>query len=143
MVRLMSTTPSTTELLFQSLGRFRKAWPKGGWSWDGRLNCVASSFVIELTDDAQLALRDVFVGQWSTKNIAVAPQAVRDIADTTGGIRSDQILYSSEPGGRLISYGLWWPWGDDVTLSMRVGLGGYVSDADLARFRQLFGALED
>ncbi|MDX2052165.1 MAG: hypothetical protein SFV15_07235 [Polyangiaceae bacterium] len=139
----MNAKPSTTELLFQSLGRFRKAWPKGGWSWDGRLSCVASSFVVELTDEAQLAIRDVFVGQWSTKNIASAAQAVRDIADSTGGIRSDQVLYSTEPGGRLIAYGLWWPWGDDVTISMRVGLGGYVSDSDLTRFRELFGATED
>jgi hypothetical protein len=139
----MTASPSSTEALFQRLARFRAAWPKGGWSWDGRLGCVASSFVVELSNEAQLALREVFATQWNAKNLAGAPQALRDVAEATGGVRAEQILYASEPGGRLLAYGLWWPWGDDVTISMRVGLGGYVSDADAARFRELFGAEED
>ena len=28
--------------------------------------------------------------------------------------------------GRLVGYGLWWPWGDEITVSLRIGLGGDV-----------------
>jgi hypothetical protein len=54
----------------------------------------------------------------------------------------DQRLYSSDLGGRLFAFGLWWPWGDETTISLRIGLGGYVAEADLVRLREVFDALE-
>jgi hypothetical protein len=128
--------------LFEILGRFRRAWPKSGWSWDTRFGCVASSFGLELVKEARTAIVVAFPCEWTMKNIASAPSVVREIAETTGGIRPDQNLFSTNLEGRLTGYGLWWPWGDDVTISMRVGLGGYVTDADTVRLRELFNALD-
>ena len=44
--------------------------------------------------------------------------------------------------GRLVAFGLWWPWGDETTISFRVGIGGYVLEPDLMRLREAFGALD-
>ena len=44
--------------------------------------------------------------------------------------------------GRLVVFGLWWPWGDETTISFRVGIGGYVLEPDLMRLREAFQALE-
>ena len=44
--------------------------------------------------------------------------------------------------GRLAAFGLWWPWGDEITISLRIGLGGYVGELDLVRLRETFDALE-
>jgi hypothetical protein len=138
----MDRRVSSTDQLFDSLKRLRSKWPKGGWSWDNRLSCVASSFGIELVPEAQAALGDSMPNEWNMKNIGSAPPIVREIVESTGGIRPEQLLFSSDPGARIIAYGLWWPWGDDITISLRVGLAGYVAEADNFRFRDLFDALE-
>jgi hypothetical protein len=133
---------STPDVLFERLRQFRTSWPKAGWSWDNRLSCAASSFGVELVRDAHAVVSQALPNEWTMKNLAGAPATVRDIAQTTGGIRPDQFLLASEAHGRLVAYALWWPWGDDVTISLRVGLAGYASEADWARFREIFGIAE-
>jgi hypothetical protein len=138
----MDRPASSSERVFESLTSFRKKWPKAGWSWDNRLSCAASSFHVELMDDAHAVAAEAMPFKWTMRNIANAPSLVRDVAESTGGIRPDQLLFSTEPSARLIAYGLWWPWGDDITISLRVGLTGYFTEADSQRFRALFGVLE-
>jgi hypothetical protein len=36
---------------------------------------------------------------------------------------------------------MWWPWGDEITISLRVGLSGYVGDSDNQRMQLEFQAL--
>jgi hypothetical protein len=142
MVWPMNRQVDSADQLFEALRRLRARWPKDGWSWDNRLSCVASSFGIELVDDARAALADCLPHEWNVKNIGSAPAAIREIAEATGGIRPDQMLFSGNPGGRFVGYGLWWPWGNDITISARVGLAGNVSDADRSRLLDLFQVLE-
>jgi hypothetical protein len=80
--------------------------------------------------------------EYTLRTIASAPAEVRDVAESTGGIRVDQRLYAGPGGGRIIGFGLWWPWGDETTISLRIGLGGHVAEADLVRLREVFDALE-
>ena len=47
---------------------------------------------------------------------------LRDLAARTGGLRAGQLLMTGGPTGGLLAFGLWWPWGDGETISMRVGL---------------------
>ena len=39
----------------------------------------------------------------------------------------------------VLAYGLWWPWGDGVTISLRIGLDIGVMDEPYPRFREVFG----
>jgi len=67
-----------------------------------------------------------------------------DVAEATGGVRSDQLLYAAPEVDGLIAYGLWWPWGGEGTnISMRVGLTGHTSFEDVTKLRQAFNALDD
>ncbi len=127
--------------LFDSLVRLRAAWPGGGWSWDGRLSCVSSSFSVELTDEAHGAVKRALPNEWTAKTIASAPEVIREVADSSGGVRAEQLVLSTDPAERMIAFGLWWPWGDDVTISLRVGLAGRFSEDDQESFRDLFGAM--
>jgi hypothetical protein len=142
MVAPMNRPESSTERLFESLSRLRAKWPKGGWSWDNRFGCVASSFGIDLVPDARAALREALVNEWTMRTISGAPPVVREVAESTGGIRPDQLLFSSDPAARVLSYGLWWPWGDDITISLRIGLSGYASESENYRFRSIFDAFD-
>lgn len=126
--------------LFDSLVRLRAAWPGGGWSWDGRLSCVSSSFSVELTDEARTAAKRALPHEWTAESIGTAPDIIREVADVSGGVRAEQLVLATDPDARMIAFGLWWPWGDDVTISLRVGLTGRVSEDDQDSFRDLFGA---
>lgn len=126
--------------LFQGMKAFRKSWPGGGFSWDSRLNCVASSFSTELEADARAAVAKAFKFQWTARTLRTAADVVQEIADQVGGLRQDQILVATEPNDSIMSYGLWWPWGDDVTISFRIGLSGMSAIRYEDDFRELFGA---
>jgi hypothetical protein len=138
----MEVRPGSSAALFEKLGQFRKNWIKGGWSWDSRFSCVASSFNHELEAEARAVVLAYLPHEWNPKTVGSAPQSARDIAETTGGVRTDQRLYTMDQTGRLVAYGLWWPWGDEITISLRIGLGGYVGELDLVRLRETFDALE-
>lgn len=133
---------SPIETLFGELGRLRQAWPKRGWSWDSRLNCVASSFGVDMTAEARSAARMALPFEYAANTLRNAPAAIREIVDSTGGLRPDQFLLCSEPTLVGFAYGLWWPWGDDTTISLRIGLAGRALAAESYRFRELFGALD-
>lgn len=126
--------------LFDSLVRLRAAWPGGGWSWDTRLSCVSSSFSVELADEARAAAKRALPYEWTSKNIGKSPAIIHELADSSGGVRAEQLVLATDPDEELIAYGLWWPWGDDVTISLRVGLAGRVTEDDEDSFRDLFGA---
>jgi hypothetical protein len=126
--------------LFDSLTRMRGSWPTRGWSWDPRLQCCTSSFTTEQEPAARTATAMALTTEYTSATIIRAPQALRDVADRAGGVRVGQLVLSCGPVAGLIVYGLWWPWGDGETVSLRVGL----ADADPQRepslkFRDVFG----
>jgi len=119
----MSQRSSTAfEPLFQQLEQFRAEWPKRGWSWDARFMCVASAFSVDLVDEANIALAKTFPHRWGNKTLASAPPLIQQIAERTGGVRADQLIFATNASGGAILFGLWWPWGDDTTITFRVGL---------------------
>lgn len=131
-------SPSAQSLM-QSLVGFRRKWPGGGFSWDGRFDCVASSFSATLESEARAALALLFKFQWTARSLRTAPEEVQDVATQVGGLRQDQVLVASEPNDTLMAYGLWWPWGDDVTISLRVGIAGHSAQRYFEQFRDIFG----
>ncbi len=75
--------------------------------------------------------------EWGSKTIVNGPPALKEVAEATGGVRTDQKVFTGDTSGRLLGYGLWWPWGDEITISLRIGLGGYVLDPDMAPARSV------
>ncbi len=126
--------------VFRALKELRAAWPTRGWSWDGRLSCVSSSFSIEFETKARAAVALALPNQWLHGMLGSGPSAVRDVAERAGGLRPGQSIHSSNPVGSAFAYGLWWPWGDAMTASMRIGLGGYDATQEaFQRLRDTFG----
>lgn len=134
----MVTGPSSKHswsLLFEALKELRTSWPSRGWSWDGRLSCVTTSFAVEFDAKARAAANVALANEWTSTTIHRAPPILSDLADRAGGLRAGQLLLSSAAVGPNVAYGLWWPWGDGMTTSMRIGLGG--PDASHERFQRL------
>jgi hypothetical protein len=127
-------------LLFGSLKDLRLAWPSRGWSWDTRLSCVTSSFNVEFEAKARAALGSTLATEWTPATIQRALPPLRDIAERSGGLRAGQFIYTSANVGPNFAYGLWWPWGDGMTTSLRIGLGGSGLREDaFQRLRDVFG----
>lgn len=126
--------------VFDSLGRMKASWPTRGWSWDPRLLCVTSSFTVEQEPAAHKATRMALQHEWTTATLARAPQQLRETVDRAGGIRQGQVALSTGPINGLLVYGLWWPWGDAETVSLRVGLADVDPNREpYIRFRDTYG----
>jgi hypothetical protein len=105
---------------------------------------VASTFDLSHADEARRLVMGVLPETWNTASLKKAPELVMDIAEATGGVRPDQMLYATPEVGGIIAYGLWWPWGGEGTnISMRIGLTGRTTYDDTMILRQIFGALDD
>ncbi len=93
-----------------------------GWSWDGRLECIASSFGAKYEQQARGALTEAFPHVWNHLTLARAPARIQLLAEATGGVRAGQAILATDTSVGYTGYGLWWPWGDGISISMRMGL---------------------
>jgi hypothetical protein len=135
-----ASVASTLHLpLGEELPRLRQAWPSRGWTWDQRSNCVASSFSADTKDENESVILQSFPVSWNYRSIQRAPEPLRQAVARTGGVRSDQLVFSLSENRAVFPYVLWWPWGDDTTISVRVALSSE-SSSSLAALRELFGA---
>jgi hypothetical protein len=115
-----------------------------GWSWDRRFDCVASTFSIRLVPQARDAVTTTFPNEWNSRTLSSAPEEIQDVAERTGGVRSDQLIVATDDADGILAFGLWWPWGGEGTnISLRVGLAGFVRNDLIVDFRDIFGALDD
>ena len=127
--------------LFDRLRSIQSAWVARGWSWDRRFECVASTFDVVDAPQARELVSSALDEVWNHGDRFEA--RAMGMAEATGGLRSDQLLFTT-PEASVIAYGMWWPWGSEVSnISMRVGLTGRVSFSEHEQLRQLFGALDD
>ena len=127
------------EPFFPQLTEFRARWPKRGWSWDTRFACVASAFSVELVNECNQSILPTFPHRWSHRTLSSAPPLVQQVAERTGGVRADQWIFSTNANSGAIIYALWWPWGDDTTITLRIGLPTG-NPALEERLRETFGA---
>jgi len=127
------------EPLLSGMRKLRSSWPARGWSWDTRLSCVTSSFNSELDAKARTAVTTALSTEWTSVTIQRASVPLRDLAERTGGLRAGQFIFSSATIGANFAFGLWWPWGDGMTTSLRVGLGGSgLREESYQRLRDVF-----
>ncbi|HXJ21997.1 MAG TPA: hypothetical protein VMT03_17370 [Polyangia bacterium] len=133
-------TNQVWESVFEGLARLREGWLVQDWSYDRRLRCVASSIPLAQEQAVRALIGDIFPTAWAASTLPGAPEDVRALAETCGGLRAAQQLLwngaSDSPG----AFGLWWPWGDGTTVTLRVGL--HHLDAPKVRYprlRDLFG----
>ncbi len=136
----MTTVDETWSSVFAAIERLRDRWPDPAWTYDRRLKCVASSFPMAREADARAAMTESLPQSWSAASLSGAPAAVLALAESCGGLRASQLLFwGGEPDGPGV-FGLWWPWGDGTTVSLRIGLHGVdLPKERYPRLRDVFG----
>ena len=137
----MQTLPEPWQPLLDSLVKLRDGWPGVGWGWDARFRCVSSSFDKKIAARVLELTAATLQTQWTTDNFAAAPDDVRVLAERYGGVRAGQMVLAGSDvvvGMRL--FGLWWPWGDGSTISLRLGIANSDRPNELfPQLRALFG----
>ncbi|HTB60142.1 MAG TPA: hypothetical protein VLC06_19860 [Polyangia bacterium] len=129
------TIDAAWKAVFGTLAQLRERWPSTEWMYDRRLRCVASSIPLAGAVAARAAFAEALPGAWSTATLASAPASVQALAETCGGLRASQeLLWGGDADGPG-AFGLWWPWGDGTTVTLRIGLHGL--DQPKVRYPQL------
>ena len=136
----MANPSEVWDPVFAALERLRSQWPAPDWMYDRRLKCVASSIPLAREADARAAMAEVLPVSFSVDTLAGAPEGVKALVEKCGGLRAAQLLFWGGPDDAAGVFGLWWPWGDGTTVSLRIGL----HDVDIPkerypRLRDVFG----
>jgi hypothetical protein len=136
----MANPNEAWESIFAALDRLKAQWPAPDWMYDRRLKCVASSIPLAREADARAAMAEVLPRSFSVDTIAGAAEGVRALVEKCGGLRASQLLFWGGGDDAPGAFGLWWPWGDGTTVSLRIGL----HDVDIPkerypRLRDVFG----
>jgi hypothetical protein len=126
--------------MLDKLTRLAATWPSPPWNWDARLSMVASSFARTIEPAVRASAQLAFPQGWTIKSLPTAPPTMLAIAERTGGLRSNQRLLAGDQVGETVLFGLWWPWGNGETITLRVGLANLEPASDaLVRLRSVFG----
>ncbi|HMF43925.1 MAG TPA: hypothetical protein VKQ32_24800 [Polyangia bacterium] len=136
----MGNSDEVWESVFAALTRLRAAWPSQDWSYDRRLKCVASSIPLAREAEARAAMAEALPASFSVETLATAGEGQRDLVGKCGGLRAAQLLFWGGGDDAPGAFGLWWPWGDGTTVSLRIGLHDVdVPKERYPRLRDVFG----
>ncbi len=128
------------EAVFGGLKRLQEQWPANDWTYDRRLRCVASSIPLSQEPATRAAIAAALPASWSSATLPEAHEDVRALAGTCGGLRAAQLLLWGGPPNGPGAFGLWWPWGDGTTVTLRIGLHHLdLPKVRYPRLRDLFG----
>lgn len=104
-------------------------------SWDAKGNCVVQLMNSALAEDALVQLQEIFPHLWSRRDADELPSDIARIVQRFGGFRDGQFVAASQPMDGVLAWAWWAPWADDVTVSLRVGLLGDVTEAQQRALR--------
>lgn len=90
------------------------------WKWDDWVGTILAEFGVTQKKDIRSLLEKHLPVAFDIDSIEDAPAIVRALDDQLGGIRSGQLLFSSDPSQESFVFGAWWPWGDGETISIRI-----------------------
>ena len=109
------------------------------WKWDNRFGAVLAEFGAGKKESVRGILERSLSITWHSSNIGNAPDIVREINRHLGGLRSGQMLFTTDPDREPFIFCAWWPWDDGKVISIRIG-SSYekLSDSEKAEKIQLF-----
>ena len=96
------------------------SWGVFSWKWDHRFEAFLTEFSADNRDEFRAILERDFSNVWDSSNIRKAPDIVKMCSNYFGGLRSGQLLFTSDPSQDIVIFGAWWPWGNGETISLRI-----------------------
>lgn len=94
------------------------------WEWDDRFDVPMLVFPRDAEAEVLNLLSQHFLHQWTCQEIKSASPAVRRVLDNIFGLQEDQKIYATDASKEIFLVGLWWPWKNGLTFSLRISLAG-------------------
>ena len=113
------------------------------WDWDDYIGAMLTVFKRDQASEIFGIFDQYFAASWDSNSLKYAPAEVKNIADSLGGIRAGQYLFTSQPDENFMVYAAWWPWGDEKTFSLRLApvfnkISEFDYDKLIEEFREWF-----
>jgi hypothetical protein len=89
------------------------------WEWDNRFGGILAAFEARDKDRVFGIISSQLAQVWDSANINDAPTRVSGALKNYGALKPGQLLFISDFTQDVILLGLWWPWGNGTTISIR------------------------
>lgn len=104
------------------------------WKWDDWIGTILAEFSADKEEDIRAILERFFPISCDSSTIKTAPQIVQTLnKQQLGGLRPTQLLYTSHPSHDALLFCAWWPWGNGMIISLRIG---FFSDKNLSKIEK-------
>jgi uncharacterized membrane protein len=90
------------------------------WKWDERFQVALAEFGVDKEEAIHSILEKYLQSLWDVNSIKSAPASIRAVIDDMGGLKSGQLLFTSESIEGTFIYCMLWPWGNQKTISIRI-----------------------
>ena len=90
------------------------------WKWDNRFGTALAEFSTAQQKSVLNFLESNLSMPWDGSSINQAPETLQAIAGRLGGLRMGQMLFASDSARDDFIFGVWWPWGNGQTISLRI-----------------------
>jgi hypothetical protein len=94
------------------------------WRWDDQFGHALVVFEKEFLELIYIPIVNEFDCQWDFNSIDKAPGPIHQFVQSSFGLIPGQKLFTTSiaRNAGLFLYATWWPWGDNINFSLRVGL---------------------
>jgi hypothetical protein len=90
------------------------------WFKDDRFDAWLVVIGKQDSENVKGRLSGLFTSMWDSSTLGNASRPVLQVAREFGGVKNEQLLFASV-NDNAVFFGLWWPWGDNSRISLRVG----------------------
>ena len=90
------------------------------WKWDDWVGTILAEFDADNSAAVRAVLDKFLPISFDSANMKDAPAIVQALDKNLGGLRSGQLLFSSDPAKESFVFCAWWPWENGQTVSIRI-----------------------
>jgi len=110
------------------------------WNWDEHFQTVLSQFSKNEKDKVMDIVSNHFNSTYDHQSISSASDTAQMSVRDLGGLREGQMFFFQELEDGRNLFGAWWPWGNDQTISIRIGFSlGSANNELNSKLKNLFG----
>ena len=92
------------------------------WQWEDRFSVVMTVFDKIDMDEIRTSVLQGFDQHWDSSNVNDAPEVIISLIKALYGISPGQVLFHTDQETGILLYAAWWPWGNGVNISLRIGI---------------------
>ena len=90
------------------------------WRWDERYQVALAEFGVEHEETVLSVLEKYLKSLWDNTSINAAPLSIKNVVAEMGGLKTGQLLFTSDSIDGTFVYCMLWPWGNQKTISIRI-----------------------